>query len=75
MGDEPGQDYAVPRYRDPGRSARIVEARQRGERIGDIVAREGASPRRIRQIRRDTRLSVRSPAAPPPRPRAGAAGS
>ena len=71
MGDEPGQDYAVPRYRDPERAERIVEARRRGERIGEIAAREGASPRRVRQIRRDAGLSVGSPATPPPRPRAG----
>ena len=72
MGDDPGQDYAAPRYRDPGRGGRIVEARQRGERIEDVAAREGASPRRLQQIRCDTGLSVRSPATPPPRPHAGA---
>ena len=62
MGDESGQDYAVARYRDPGR----------GERIGDIAAREGASPRRLQQIPRDAGRTVGSPAAPPSRPRAGA---
>ena len=72
MDDEPGQDYAVPRYRDPGRSARMVGARRRGERIGDIAAREGVSPRWIRQIPRDGGRTVGSPAVPPPRPRAGA---
>ena len=71
MGDEPGQDYAVARYRDPGRGARMVGTRRRGERIEDVAAREGVSPRRIRQIRRDAGLTVGSPATPPPRPRAG----
>ena len=69
MGDVPEQDYAVPRYRDPERAERIVKARRRGERIGNIAACEGVSPRRVRQIRRDAGLTVGSPA--PPRPRAG----
>ena len=71
MGEDAEQEHAAPRYRDPGRSARMVGARRRGERIGDIAAREGASPRRVRQIRRDAGLTVGSPATPPPRPRAG----
>ena len=68
MVEDASQEYAVPRYRDPERAARIVEARRRGERNKDIAAREGLSPERIRQICRDAGLTVRRPTTPPPHP-------
>lgn len=63
-----GREYALPRYRDPARMARIVEARRRGERYTEIAAREGVTPQRIQQICRDAGLTVRKPTTPPPHP-------
>ena len=68
MVDDVGRQYAVPRYRDPERTARIVEARRRGERHKEIAAREGLTRQRVQQVCRDAGLSVRSPTTPPPRP-------
>lgn len=67
MTDDAGEEYAVPRYRDPERAARIVEARRRGERYTDIAAREGVSWQRIQRICEDAGLTARSPAAAPPK--------
>ena len=47
MVDDDGLEYAVPHYRDPGKTARIVAARRRGERVKDIAAREGVSHQRV----------------------------
>ena len=71
MVEDTSQEYAVPRYRDPERAARIVEARRRGETYKEISAREGVSPERIRQIYRKAVLTVRHPPKPCARPGCG----
>ena len=63
-----GPEYAVPRYRDPERAARIVAARQRGETRKAIAAREGMTPERVGQICRDAGLTKRRPTTPLPKP-------
>ena len=68
MVEDASQEYAVPRYRDPERAARIVQARRRGELYKDIAAREGVSRQRIQQICRYAGLTVRRPTTPPPHP-------
>lgn len=68
MVDDARREYAVPRYRDPEKTARIVAARRRGERLEDIAAREGVSRQRVWLICRDAGLTARSPTAPPPNP-------
>ena len=71
MVEDTSQEYAVPRYRDPERAARIVEARRRGETYKEISAREGVSPQRIQQIYRKAVLTVRHPPKPCARPGCG----
>lgn len=68
MVDDDGQEYAVPRYRDPGKTARIVAARRRGERVADIAAREGVSPQRISLVCRDAGLAAGRSTTQPPTP-------
>ena len=68
MVEDTSQEYAVPRYRDPEKAARIVEARRRGERNKDIAVREGVSHQRVHQICRDAGLTVRRPTTPPSHP-------
>ena len=65
MADDIGQQYAVPRYRDPEKAARIVEARRRGEKVKDIAAREGVSCSWVWLVLRNARLTVRSPTTSP----------
>ena len=67
MVDDDGLEYAVPRYRDPEKTARIVAARRRGERVKDIAAREGMSHQRVSRICRDAGLTARRSTTPPPR--------
>ena len=67
MVDDDGLEYAVPRYRDPEKTARIVAARRRGERVKDIAAREGVSHQRVSRICRDAGLTARRSTTPPPR--------
>ena len=60
-------EYAVPRYRDPEKTARILAARRRGERVRDIAVREGVSPQRVSLICRDAGLCARRSTTPPPK--------
>ena len=68
MVDDASGEYAVPQYRDPEKTARIVEARRRGESFKDIAAREGVSRQRVWTICRDAGLTPRSRTTPPPHP-------
>ena len=68
MVDDDGLEYAVPHYRDPKKTARIVAARRCGERVKDIAAREGVSPQRVSYICRDAGLTARRSTTPPPKP-------
>jgi len=68
MVDDDGLKYAVPHYRDPEKTARIVAARRRGERVKDIAAREGVSPQRVSYICRDAGMTARRSTTPPPKP-------
>ncbi len=68
MTEDTGQEYAVPRYRDPERAARIVEARRRGELYQDIAAREGVFWTLVQRICQDAGLAVRRPTTAPPKP-------
>ena len=67
MVDDDGLEYAVPHYRDPEKTARIVAARRRGERVKDIAAREGVSHQRVSRICRDAGLTARISTTPPPK--------
>ena len=67
MVDDDGLEYAVPLYRDPEKTARIVAARRRGERVKDIAAREGVSPQRVSYICRDAGLTARRSTTSPPK--------
>ncbi len=67
MVDDEGLEYAVPRYRDPGKTARIVAARRRGKRVKDIAAREGMSHQRVSRICQDAGLTARRSTTPPPK--------
>lgn len=68
MVDDASGEYAVPQYRDPEKTARIVEARRRGKSLNDIAAREGVSRQRVWAICRDAGLTPRSRTTPPPHP-------
>ena len=68
MTDDAGEEYAVPVYRDPEKTARIVEARRRGDRVTDIAAREGLSRQRVSKICRDAGLAVGRRTADPEKP-------
>ena len=67
MVDDDGLKHAVPHYRDPEKTARVVAARRRGERVKDIAAREGVSPQRISYICRDAGLTARRSTTSPPK--------
>lgn len=67
MVDDDGLEYAVPRYRDLAKAARIVAARRRGERVADIAAREGVSSQRVSLICRDAGLAARRSTTPAPK--------
>ena len=68
MVEDTSQEYAVPRYRDPEKTARIVEARRRGELYKDIAAREGVSSDRVQKICQDAGLTVRRSTTAPSHP-------